>query len=357
MRKMQITVTKTNSPKVKPDQSKLGFGKYFTDHMFMMRYADEKGWYDAQICEYAPIALEPSALVLHYGQETFEGLKAYKDANGKITLFRPRDNFERMNRSNDRLCMPKIDVDFTVDALIRLLEIEADWIPTAPNTSLYIRPFMIATEASLGVKVSSEYIFFIILSPVGSYYAQGLNPTSIYVEDNYTRAAAGGTGEAKCGGNYAASMKPYAAAQEKGYSQVLFLDGAQRKYIEEVGTSNAFIVIDGVLYTSPLHGTILSGITRDSVIRIAQSLGYKVVEKALTIDEIFEAALTGKLNECFASGTAAVISPIGRLTYKDKTIEINDNKIGEISQKLYDTLVGIQYGRLEDKFGWVVNVN
>ena len=354
---MQIKVTKNTDPKEKPDQSNLGFGVYFSDHMFEMTYTNGIGWHDAEIKPYGPLCLDPSALVFHYGQETFEGLKAYKDENGRITLFRPADNFKRMNISNERLCMPQLDIDFAISALKQLIETDADWIPSEPDTSMYIRPFMIATEGSLGVKVSSEYKFVIILSPVGSYYAEGMKPTNIYVEDVYIRAAQGGTGEAKCGGNYAASLKSYETAKKNGYSQVLFLDGKERKYVEEVGTSNAFFIIDGVLYTAPLGGTILPGITRDSVIAIARDSGYEVVEEALAIDRIFEYADEGKFDECFASGTAAVISPIGHLTLGEKTIEINGGEIGEVSQMLYDTLTGIQSGKIEDKYGWVVRVN
>lgn len=354
---MEIEVIKTKKPKQMPKVDELGFGKYFTDHMFIMKYNEGIGWHDAKIVEYGPIPFSPSALIFHYGQETFEGLKAYKNEAGKITLFRPRDNFERMNRSNDRMCMPPVDVDFVLDALNKLLMIESEWIPTKEGTSLYIRPFMIATEESLGVKISSEYYFMIILSPVGSYYAEGLKPTSIYVEDKYVRACDGGTGEAKCSGNYGASLKPYAKAKEMGYSQVLFLDGNEKKYIEEVGTSNAFFVIGQTMFTSPLLGTILPGITRDSIIRLAKDKGYKVEEKRLTVKEVFDAAEKGTLNEAFASGTAAVISPIGHLTYEGKKIEINHNQIGKMSQDLYDTLTSIQTGKTADPYHWVIKVN
>ncbi|MBE6038056.1 MAG: branched-chain amino acid aminotransferase [Anaerofustis stercorihominis] len=353
---MELQVIKTQNPKTKPAFDQLGFGKYFTDHMFMMTYTEGTGWHDAKICEYGPLAISPAAQVFHYGQATFEGMKAYRDENDNVTLFRPLDNFERMNRSNDRLCMPAIDKEFVLNALEQLLMIEKEWIPNLKDTSLYIRPFMIATESSLGVKVSSEYIFMIILSPVGSYYAEGLQPTSIYVEDTYVRAMDGGTGEAKCAGNYATSLKPYKKAKDMGYSQVLFLDGKERKYVEEVGTSNAFFVIDGKLYTSPLKGTILPGITRDSVIKVAQMKGIEVVEEALAIDYIFEVAKEGRLDEAFASGTAAVISPIGKLAYEDDVVIINEGKIGDMAQMLYDTITGIQTGRLDDPFGWVKEV-
>ncbi|MFA0816063.1 MAG: branched-chain amino acid aminotransferase [Anaerofustis sp.] len=354
---MELEIIKTTHPKNKPDFNQLGFGKYFTDHMLIMKYKEGQGWYQAQIKAYEPISLSPSALIFHYGQETFEGLKAYKNKKGQISLFRPMDNLHRMNRSNDRMCMPMIDPEFVLDALKKLLVLDSEWIPTEVGTSLYIRPFMIATEESLGVKVSSEYLFMIILSPVGSYYAEGLKPTSIHVEDQYARAMQGGTGEAKCGGNYAVSLKPYEMAKKAGYSQVLFLDGKDKKYIEEIGTSNAFFVIDNEIITTPLVGTILPGITRDSIIRIAKDKGYKVSERLLSIEEIENAYDSNKLNEAFASGTAAVISPIGVLTYKDKKMVINNNEIGKISQELYDSLTSIQTGVVANPYQWVMHIN
>lgn len=353
---MKIRENLLKNKKEKPDFSNLVFGKNFSDHMFVMKYEEEKGWYDASIEPYAPITISPGAIVFHYGQETFEGLKAYKDENGKISLFRPMDNFKRMNKSNERLCMPTFDEKFVLEALKRLLIIEKDWIPTDFGTSLYIRPLMIATEEALGVKTSSEYTFFIILSPVASYYKNGIAPTSIYVEDFYVRASEGGTGEAKCGGNYAASIKPYIEAKKKGYDQVLFLDGSEHRYIEEVGTSNAFFVIDGTVVTPPLKGTILPGITRDSMIKVLKDKNIPVEERKITVDELFKAYDDGKLNEAFASGTAAVISPIGKLSYKDKDAIINNGEIGEISQLLYDSLTDIQYKKSEDKFNWLMKV-
>ena len=354
---MNLNINKSKNLKSKPKTDELVFGKYFTDHMFFMRYVEGSGWQDAKITEYAPITLSPSALVFHYGQEVFEGLKAYKNKNGKITLFRPRDNFERMNRSNDRMCMPAIDVDFVLESLKELLIIEQDWIPSDEGTSLYIRPFIIATEAALGVKISNEFYFMIILCPVGSYYAEGLKPTNIFVENQYTRTMEGGTGETKCGGNYAVSLKPYALAKENGYSQVLFLDSKEKKYIEEIGTSNAFFVIDNTLITTPLEGTVLKGITRDSILTIAKDKGIPVQERKLSIEEVINASENGSLTEAFASGTAAVISPIGKLTYKDKTIVINNDQIGELSQMLYDTLTGIQTGKSDDLYNWIEKVN
>jgi branched-chain amino acid aminotransferase len=354
---MELQVIKSKNLKQKPDVNHLGFGKYFTDHMFIMQYDKNIGWHDAKIVEYGPVSLEPTALIFHYGQETFEGLKAYKNNSGKITLFRPKDNFARMNRSNERMCMPPVDIDFVHDALVKLVGLEQDWIPEGIGTSLYIRPVMFATEPALGVKISDTYYFIMILSPVGSYYKNGLAPTSIFVEDFYVRASKGGTGEAKCSGNYASGLKPYELAKKEGFAQVLFLDAENKKYIEEVGTSNAFFVIDGTLVTSPLGGTILPGITRNSIIRIAKDNGYKVEERLLPIDEVMEAGKSGALKEAFATGTAAVISPIGSLTYKGDTVIINDNKIGGISQFLYDTLTGIQMGGTADPYGWVEYIN
>ncbi|MCL1914298.1 MAG: branched-chain amino acid aminotransferase [Eubacteriaceae bacterium] len=349
---MEIKTIINEKPKPKPDQNELGFGIYFTDHMFEMDYDEGEGWHDARIIPYGPLSLEPSALVFHYGQETFEGLKAYKNLEGHTVLFRPKENFIRMNNSNQRICMPTLDVDFVISALKQLVATDESWIPTADGTSLYVRPFMIATEPSIGVKVSKSYKFVIILSPVGAYYKDGLKPTKILVEENYIRAANGGTGEAKYGGNYAGSLLPYQKAVAKGFSQVMFLDGANKKFVEEVGTSNAFFIVDGVLYTSPLSGTILPGVTRDSVIKIARDEGWEVVEKALAIDDIILYAKQGKLDEVFASGTAAVVSPIGQLAYRDEVIDIGDT-IGPKTQLLYDKLTGIQLGKIEDKFNWV----
>ena len=355
---MEVKVSLKEELCQKPDYSNLGFGKYFTDYMLVMEYDEVKGgWCSAEIKAYGPVTLDPGASVFHYGQATFEGLKAYKSKDGGITLFRSKDNFRRMNRSNARLCMPALDVDFVNDALKQLVNLEKDWIPTEPNTSLYIRPFVIATESFLGVKPSAKYSLFIILSPVGTYYKGGLTPTSIYVESEYARAAMGGTGEAKCAGNYAASLKPYVDASKNGYSQVLFLDAEHKKYIDEVGTSNAFFVIEGKIITPDLKGTILPGITRDSIIKIAKDLGYTVEERPISIDEIIDASKDGRLDEAFASGTAAVISPIGKLTYKQEDIIVNNGEIGKISQLLYDTLTGIQTGKLEDKYSWVEKIN
>lgn len=353
---MEITVTRTNSPKTKPDENSLIFGHEFTDHMFIMDYKEGQGWYDPRIVPYGPLTLDPSTMVFHYGQETFEGLKAYKAEDGTIQLFRPKDNIKRMNQSNDRLCIPAIDEELFLEAIKAIVKIDEDWIPTSPGTSLYIRPFVIATDPFIGVKPSSTYMFMIILSPVGSYYKEGLNPTKIYVEDEYVRAVPGGTGYAKTGANYAASLKAQVEAHKKGYSQVLWLDGIERKYIEEVGTSNAFFKVDGKVYTAPLQGSILGGITRDTSIKLLKSWGIEVVEESFTIDDVIEWHKEGKLEEAFATGTAAVISPIGMLGWKGNDIQINNQQIGEISQKLYDTITAIQNGKEKDTFDWIVRI-
>lgn len=350
---MEIKKILTTSPKAKPSDSNLGFGKIFTDHMFTMDYTEGKGWHDPQIIPYAPIELWPSAMVLHYGQAVFEGLKAYKTKDGKVLLFRPEKNFERLNVSDERMCIPELDVDFAVKALVELLKVEKDWVPDAEGTTLYIRPFVIATENSIGVHVSSEYKFLIILSPVGQYYAEGINPVKIYIEDEYVRAVKGGIGFTKATANYASSLKGQMKAKKLGFTQVLWLDGIERKYIEEVGTMNVFFKIDGKLVTPALEGSILPGITRASVIELAKNWGIEVVERKISIDELFEAHEKGIFEEAFGTGTAAVLSPIGQLTYGDKTIQVKDGEIGELSRKLYDELTGIQYGKIEDKFGWV----
>ncbi|HHW31767.1 MAG TPA: branched-chain amino acid aminotransferase [Clostridiaceae bacterium] len=353
---LKISIQKTSSPKEKPDQNKLGFGKYFTDHMFIMDYTEGKGWHDARIVPYGPLEVNPAISVIHYGQAIFEGLKAYRTKEGKILLFRPWENMKRMNASADRLCMPQIDVDGAVEAIKTLVNIDKDWIPTAEGTSLYIRPFMFSTDPYLGVKPSLTYKFVIILSPVGAYYPQGINPVSIYVENEYVRAVRGGTGAAKAGGNYAASLKAQAIAEKKGYIQVLWLDGVERKYVEEVGSMNVFFKIDGEVVTPALQGSILPGITRASCIELLKSFGIKVTERKISAQELFDAHAEGKLEEAFGTGTAAVISPIGELNWNNNKIIINDGKIGQISKKLYDTLTGIQYGVLEDKFNWTVEV-
>lgn len=353
---MEIKIERAKTLKEKPNQDNLGFGNYFTDHMFMMDYTEGTGWHDARIVPYAPIPMDPATMVLHYAQETFEGLKAYRDPNGNITLFRPEMNARRMINSNRRICMAELPEEMFVEAVEAIVKYEQDWIPTAKDTSLYIRPFMFAREAGVGVHPAKTYTFIIILSPVGNYYPEGVNPVKIWVEDEYVRAVKGGTGFTKCGGNYAASIAAQVKAESHGYTQVLWLDGVHRKYVEEVGTMNVMFVIDGKVVTAPLEGSVLPGVTRDSIIHILKDWGYEVEERELSIDELMAAGRNGKLTEAFGTGTAAVISPVGQLYYKGEEVIINDFKTGDLTQKLYDTLTGIQWGRLEDKYGWVRHI-
>jgi branched-chain amino acid aminotransferase len=344
--------------KVKPDAGTLGFGRHFTDHMFLMNYTEGKGWHDARIVPYANLSLDPATMVFHYAQEMFEGLKAYRTPDGSVQLFRPQKNIERMNRTNDRLCIPRIDPDDALDAIRSLVKVDEEWVPSLPGTSLYIRPFIIATDIQLGVHPAKTYLFIIILSPVGSYYKEGINPVKIYVEREYVRAVRGGTGFAKVGGNYACSLIGQQKAESLGYAQVLWLDGVEHKYIDEVGAMNVFFVIDGKVITPALDtGSILPGVTRASCIELLRSLGYTVEERRLSIDEVAQAHRAGKLDEAFGTGTAAVISPIGMLDNNDEKMIINDGKIGKIAETLYNTLTGIQWGTLPDTFGWTVKVD
>ncbi len=349
---MEIKVTRSTNLKEKPDQNNLGFGKYFTDHMFLMDYDEGIGWHDARIVPYAPIPMDPATMVLHYAQETFEGLKAYRNPKGEILLFRPEMNGQRLINSNKRICMAELPVDMFVEAVEAIVKYEQDWIPTAPNTSLYIRPFMYASQPGVGVHPAKSYRFVIILSPVGNYYPEGVNPIKIWVEDEYVRAVKGGTGFTKCGGNYAASIAAQVKAEQNGYTQVLWLDGVHRKYVEEVGTMNIMFLIGDEVITAPIEGSVLPGVTRDSMITLLKDWGYKVSERELSIDELMEAGHNGTLKEVFGTGTAAVISPVGELNYKGDIVTINDFKTGPLTQKLYDTLTGIQWGKLEDKFNW-----
>lgn len=353
---MNISITKTTNPKQKPDQNELGFGQYFSDHMFIMDYTEGKGWHDPRIVPYAPLELDPSCMVLHYGQAIFEGLKAYKTSKGEILLFRPEKNMERVNSSNDRLVIPRIDVDFCVQAIKDLVKVDADWIPDAPGTSLYIRPFIIATDPYLGVRPSNTYKFIIILSPVGAYYKEGINPVKIYVESNYVRAVKGGLGYAKTVANYASSLKAQVEAKHSGYTQVLWLDGIEKKYIEEVGTMNVFFKIEGEVITPSLEGSILPGITRMSTIELLRKSGIPVTERRISIEELYAAHAAGKLDEAFGTGTAAVISPIGEFNWNGSSITVNEGKIGPVAAKVYETITGIQSGDMEDTFGWTQKV-
>ncbi|MBR6760460.1 MAG: branched-chain amino acid aminotransferase [Oscillospiraceae bacterium] len=354
---MNIRFEKAAVLKQKPaDETKLGFGQIFTDYMFIMNYKTGKGWHDARIVPYGNLSLSPAALCLHYGQEVFEGMKAYRRADGGIQLFRPEENFKRLNSSNERLVIPELPVEMAMEGLMELLKVEKDWVPSAEGASLYIRPYIIATDPFLGVRPGDEYMFIIILSPSGAYYASGLNPVKIYVESKYVRAVRGGMGYTKTGGNYAASLIGQDEAHKEGYSQVLWLDGVEQKYVEEVGAMNIMFLIDGELITPALQGSILPGITRKSVLELCKSWGMKVTERRISIDEIAQAYDEGKLQEVFGTGTAAVISPVGHLKFGDKIMEINGNKIGPVSQKIYDTMTGMQWGKIEDTFGWIVPV-
>jgi len=350
---------RTATPKVKPDPDTLKFGKAFTDHMFVMEYETGKGWYDGRIVPYGPLSLDPAAAVFHYGQAMFEGMKAYRTPEGRVQLFRPYMNAERARASNDRMCMPEIEPDLFVGAIKALVDVERDWIPKKAGTSLYIRPFVIADDPFLGVHPASHYIFAIICSPVGPYYdtpGGGLSPTSIYVEDEYVRAAVGGVGFAKVGGNYGGSLKAQARANSMGCEQVLWLDAIEHSYVEEIGTSNAFFMINDEVITAPLLGTILPGVTRASVIELLKKWGISISERRLRISEIIKAAGDGSLKEVFASGTAAVISPVGRLMLKDAALTIGSGGVGELAKRLYDTLYGIQTGTVADDMGWTLEV-
>lgn len=353
---MDIKIVRTTTPKEKPDQNKLGFGTYFTDHMFIMDYDAGQGWHDPRIVPYGPISLDPAAAVFHYGQAVFEGLKAYRAKDGRVLMFRPDKNMERINNTNDRMCIPRVDEAFMVKALETLVRVDADWIPEAEGTSLYIRPFIIGTDPKLGVHPSNHYLFIVILSPVGAYYPEGINPVKIYVEPYYVRAVKGGTGFAKTAANYAVSLKAQVVAEEKGYTQVLWLDGIEKKYIEEVGTMNVFFQIGDEVVTPELGGSILPGITRYSTIDLLKSWGYQVSERKLSIQEVVQAHEDGTLKEVFGTGTAAVISPVGELIWEDQHLVINNNETGPLAKRIYDTITGIQSGTVEDTFHWTVEV-
>jgi branched-chain amino acid aminotransferase len=353
---MHLKTKRTESPKQLPDDSKLGFGQLFSDHMFNMDYSPEQGWHNARIEPYAPIVMDPATMVLHYGQAIFEGLKAYRTSNRKIQLFRPERNMSRLNHSARLVCIPEVDEAFLLYALKKLIAIDKAWVPRAPETSLYIRPTVVATDPYLGVRPSYTYRLFIILSPVGAYYPEGFNPVKIWVTDKYVRTAPGGVGEAKTPANYAASLYGAEVAKDLGYTQVLWLDAIEHRYIEEVGTMNILFVINGTLVTPPLSGSILPGITRDSVLTLAREWDISVQERPITIDEVMTAHKDGFLQEIFGSGTAAVISPVSHLAWRDNVVMVGDGKVGPVAQKFYDAITDIQYGRAEDPFGWIVPV-
>lgn len=334
----------------------LGFGHIFTDYMFLMDYKQSTGWQDARIVPFGNLSLSPAASVFHYGCEIFEGMKAYRGEDGRIRLFRPEQNFLRMNNSAERLCLPQLDTDFALKALIELLKIEKDWVPSDPNTSLYIRPFMMAVDPFLGVHASKESLYAVILSPSGSYYASGLAPVSIAIENHDVRAVRGGTGYAKCGGNYAASLRASEKAEKAGYAQVLWLDGVEQRYIEEVGSMNVMFKINGTVVTPKLTGSVLPGITRKSCIELVKSWGLPVEERLFSVDELVSAVESGALEEAWGCGTAAVVSPIGKLSYDGKEYDIGGGRIGETTQKLFDEITGIQWGRIPDTRGWTVEI-
>ncbi|MCL2003128.1 MAG: branched-chain amino acid aminotransferase [Oscillospiraceae bacterium] len=349
---MNITVTKTGAPKPKPADDILGFGQYFTDHMFLMNHDPEKGWHDPRVVPHGPLPLDPAAMCLHYGQELFEGLKAYRGVDGKLRLFRYRDNIRRFNRSCARLDVPLIDEALFRDALLTLLRTETDWTPRSADASLYIRPYLIATDPFLGVRSSKSYLFILLLSPVGAYYKGGITPTSIYVETEDVRAVRGGLGSVKAAANYAATLRAQTRAGAGGFAQVMWLDALERTYVEEIGTSNAFFVIDGTVLTPALNDSVLPGITRDSCLCLLREWGVPAEERPVSIDEVYSAYADGKLEECFATGTAAVVSPVGQLCYAGQSITIAGGGVGPIAGKLYDSLTGIQWGRIPDTRGW-----
>ncbi|ADU30270.1 branched-chain amino acid aminotransferase [Evansella cellulosilytica] len=349
---MTLTIDKVKELKEKPNPKQLGFGKYFTDHMFMMDYEREKGWFNPRIKPYEPLSLDPATMVFHYSQSVFEGLKAYRTEDDRVLLFRPEKNFERLNESNRRLSIPLVDNELILQYLKKLIEIEKEWIPKEEGTSLYIRPFIIPTDTNLRVAPANTYKLMIILSPVGSYYPEGIHPVSIYVEHEYTRAVKGGTGTAKTAGNYSAGYVAQEKAAQNGFAQVLWLDGMEKKYIEEVGSMNVFFRIDDEVVTPKLNGSILPGITRMSIIELLKSWGVPVKERLVSMEEIIEAYKNNRLKEAFGTGTAAVISPIGELNWHNEQYIINNKKTGELSKKLYETITSIQTGSMKDTFNW-----
>jgi branched-chain amino acid aminotransferase len=353
---MEIKLRRVDKPRQLPEDAQLGFGQIFTDHMFNVDYSPESGWHNPRIEPYSPIVMDPATMVLHYGQAIFEGLKAYRTREGNIQLFRPDQNVARFNRSARCVCIPEVDEALALEAVKKLVALEKHWVPKAAETSLYIRPTIVAMDPYLGVRPSHTYRFFIILSPVGAYYPEGFNPVKIWVTDQYVRAVRGGLGEAKTPANYAASLYGAEVAKKAGYTQVLWLDAVEKRFIEEVGTMNIFFVIDDQIVTPPLSGSILPGITRDSVLTLARHWGISAIEKPIAIDELMAAHKNGSLQEIFGSGTAAVISPVSHLAWKDDVITIGDGGVGPVAQKLYEAITNIQYGRAEDPFGWIVQV-
>ena len=354
---MNLEIQPLDSLKAKiEDENNLVFGKQFTDRMFVMEYDTGKGWHSARIQPYGPFTIDPAAMVLHYSQEIFEGLKAFRCPDGEITMFRPADNVARFNQSARRMCMPEVDEKFFLESMLELIRLEADWVPRTEGTSLYIRPTMIATEPMLGVRPADQYLCYVILCPVGAYYKGGVAPVKIWISDHYVRAAEGGTGEAKTGGNYAASLYAAREATLKGFDQVLWLDAKEKKYVEEVGSMNMLFLYDGKIVTSPLKGTVLDGITRRSTLKLLKGMGYAIEERALSVDEVMEGAQNGRLKEAFGTGTAVVISPVGSFCYRDQCVQLGDGQPGELTMQLYNKLTGIQYGQQPDEHGWVTRL-
>jgi branched-chain amino acid aminotransferase len=351
-----IRVTRATTKREKPKDKDLAFGNVFTDHMFLMDFQEEKGWYDPRVEPYGPLSLDPATAVLHYGQSLFEGLKAFRGKDGRIRLFRPDKHVQRLNRTAARMCIPALDPELVLKSWTTAVDVDREWVPSAVGTSLYVRPTIIASEAFLGVRPAKEYLYYVILSPVGAYYPEGMNPVRIKVIDKYVRAVPGGLGEAKTAANYAASLYAAEEAKHEGFTQVLWLDGVHRKYIEEVGTMNIMLKIGDEIITPPLNGSLLAGVTRDSALALTREWGLRVSERLVSIDEVVDAADKGTLREVWGTGTAAVISPVGELVYKDRKIVVNGGRIGELTQRLYDTIVGIQYGTAADPRGWTLQV-
>jgi branched-chain amino acid aminotransferase len=351
-----IRITRATTRKPKPKDSELGFGTVFTDHMFLADFHEEKGWYDPRIEPYGPLSLEPAAAVLHYAQAIFEGLKAFRGVDGRVRFFRPHKHVERLNNSARRMCIPALEPELALRSWVELVGLEREWVPSSVGTSLYVRPTIVATEPFLGVRPAKSYVYFVILSPVGAYYKEGINPVKILVVDKYVRAVEGGIGQAKTGANYAASLLAAEEAHAAGFTQVLWLDGVHRRYVEEVGTMNIMLRIGDEVITPPLAGTILPGVTRDSALALLREWGVTVSERRIGIDEIVKAAGDGTLREVWGTGTAAVISPVGELSYRGQRIVINGGRIGELTERLYHAIVDVQYGRVQDTRGWTLEV-
>ncbi len=351
-----IRITRATTLKKKPKDGELGFGQIFTDHMFLADFQEEKGWYDPRVEPYGPIPMDPAAAVLHYAQAVFDGLKAFRGVDGKVRLFRPDKHVERMNNSARRLCIPPLDPEMALASIVALVGLDRDWVPRTVGTSLYVRPTVIANEAFLGVRPARSYIYYVILSPVGAYYPEGMAPVKIRVEEKYVRAVEGGLGAAKTGANYAASLMAGEEAKHSGYTQVLYLDGVHRRYLDEVGTMNMMVKIGDEVITPPLSGTILAGVTRDSVLTLLRDWGIRATERPIGIDEVVAAHKGGTLAEAWGTGTAAVISPVGELAYRGEKMVIGGGQIGPLTQRLYDAIVGIQYGKTPDPHNWTVEV-